>query len=166
MARRKKNRFELPKFDFPAPKRTSRERSGVNWPSVKLPRLNLPNIHLPIRQFVVLIGIVIVVLVMMNLNGRLSEFYRLSQERDRLGTVVGNLDSTRTILQTQDAAAKSDQAAEDYARKSHMIKTGDHLVVALTPAGILTPTPTSDGSVTTTPQNWEVWWALFFGKAP
>ena len=116
------------------------------------------------RQFLVVIGVGVLVLVMLNLNSRLSEYYRLSSERDTMATKVAELSGTHVALETQVAYAQSDQAAEDYARDAHMIREGEKLVVPLTPVGNPTPTPASEAEPPPPPLNWEIWWALFFAK--
>ena len=116
------------------------------------------------KQLVVVIGVGVLVLVMLNLNSRLGEYYRLSSERDTMGTKVAELSSTHVVLETQVAFAQSDQAAEEYARGAHMIREGEKLVVPLTPVGNPTPTPQATAELPEPPLNWEVWWALFFAK--
>jgi len=116
------------------------------------------------RQVLVVAAAVILVLVMMNLNSRLGEYYRLSSERDTLSAKVVELRATHQVLETQVAYSKSDQAAEDYAREAHMIREGEKLVVPLTPAGNPTPTPVAETETPRAPLNWEVWRALFLDK--
>lgn len=116
------------------------------------------------RQVLVVAAVVILVLVMMNLNSRLGEYYRLSSERDALSARVAELRVTHQVLETQLAYSQSDQAAEDYAREAHMLREGEKLVVPLTPAGNPTPTPVTVTATPRAPLNWEVWWALFFDK--
>lgn len=110
-------------------------------------------------------AILVLVLVMMNLNSRLSEYFRLDSERDKLATQVGDLYVTRAAMDTLVAYATSDQAVEDWARdEGHMAMPGDIVVIqitsaeqAQTPMVVETPTPRPV-------ENWEVWWALFFGE--
>jgi cell division protein FtsB len=116
------------------------------------------------RQVLVVAAVVILVMVMMNLNSRLGEYYRLSSERDTLSARVAELRVTHQVLETQLAYSQSDQAAEDYAREAHMLRDGEKLVVPLTPAGNPTPTPVTETATPRAPLNWEVWWALFFDK--
>ena len=109
--------------------------------------------------------IVVLILLMMNLNSRLADFFRLSSERDKMAAHVAQLQLTKMALETQVAYATSDQAVEDWARnEAHMAKPGDKVVVQITPA-FTTITP--EVVVTPAPrpvENWEVWWALFFGE--
>ncbi len=115
------------------------------------------------KQIIGIFAVVMLALFMMNLNSRLTEYFRLSGERDRLGTQVAYERATKVALDTQAAYATSDQAVEDWARdEAHMARPGDKVIIPLTPVGqtpvpevVVTPTPT-------TVENWQVWWALFF----
>ena len=159
MRRRKTARYNLPKINLPGIKLPK-----VNLPKVDLPRPNLPRIHLPMRQILLVAALLVLVLAMINLNGRLAEYSRLSSERDSLRGDVSKLQITADGLQTQLAYAKSDKAAEEFARNSHMVRDGEKLVVVLTPQANVIVTPTSQTVREKAAQNWEVWWALFFGK--
>lgn len=152
MPRRKRRTIELPAIQFPALKALLE----------RLPKVKLAEPGKMVRQALVLVAVVILALVMMNINARLGEYYRLSAERDRLKTEVVQLTSTYQALVTQMAYAQSDLAAEDFARNAHMIREGEKLVVPLTPAGNPTPTPASTPAAPAPVQNWQVWWALFF----
>jgi cell division protein FtsB len=115
------------------------------------------------KKVVGVVAIALLVLLMTSLNSRLSEYFRLSNERDKLSTSVSDLYATRLALQTMVAYATSDQAVEDWARnEAHMARPGDQVIVPIVP-GDITPVPTS-AVVETNPsvQNWQVWWALFF----
>ncbi len=135
-------------------------------PLVSWGNINVMKAFLDARKKILgLVAIMILVLVMMNLNSRLSEYFHLDKERDKLETQVSHLQVTRDALNTQVAYATSDQAIEDWARnEAHMAKPGDKVVVQVTPANQTIEAPVQ---VTTTPRpiaNWEVWWALFFGE--
>jgi cell division protein FtsB len=115
------------------------------------------------KQIIGIFAVVMLALFMMNLNSRLTEYFRLSGERDRLGTQVAYERATKVAIDTQVAYATSDQAVEDWARdEAHMARPGDKVIIPLTPVGqtpvpvvVVTPTPTAV-------ENWQVWWALFF----
>jgi hypothetical protein len=154
MTRRNRNQVDLPRIDIPVFKKVTE----------KLPKPKMEGLRIAARQLLVVAGVVALVLIMLNLNSRLSEYYRLSAERDTLSTRVAGLDSTRQVLETQLAYAQSDLAAEDYARSAHMVRQGEKLVVPLAPVGNPTPTPVSVVATVSPPLNWEVWWALFFEK--
>jgi hypothetical protein len=105
------------------------------------------------------------VMLMMNLNSRLGEYFRLSSERDKLATQVNDLRLTQLAVETLVVYATSDNAVEDWARnEAHLARPGDLVVVPVTPAD---NTPIARIEATPTPrtiENWEVWWALFFGE--
>lgn len=115
------------------------------------------------KQLVGIAAVFLLILLMMNLNSRLNEYFRLTSERDKIGTQVGSLSATKLALETRVAYATSDQAVEDWARKeAHMARPGDKVVIPITPAG---QTAVPEVQVTPTPkviENWEIWWALFF----
>ncbi|HEX2979416.1 MAG TPA: hypothetical protein VHO48_04035 [Anaerolineaceae bacterium] len=111
------------------------------------------------------VGVVVVlVLLMMDFNNRMSELLRLEDERDKVSTDVGYLESTQDHLRTQIAYATSEVAVEEWARsEGHMAREGDVAVVPVSPLGF-TPVPQITPAPTAKPvQNWEVWQALFFG---
>jgi len=135
-------------------------------PAITWGNIGLMKAFLEARRKILAVAVVILlVMVMMNLNSRLSEYFHLDQERDKLSTQVGYLEVTRAALDTRVAYATSDQAVEDWARnEAHMAKPGDIVVVQITPHN---QTPAPELVITPTPRmiaNWEVWWALFFGE--
>jgi cell division protein FtsB len=117
------------------------------------------------KRLLGIVAILVLILLMMNLNSRLSEYFRLDSERNKMSTQMAQLEMTHAVLETQVAYATSDAAVEDWARdEAHLAREGDKVVVVLTPVGdvatqqvVVTPEPRSV-------QNWEVWWALFFGR--
>ncbi len=117
------------------------------------------------KKIIGLAAVLLLVLLMMNLNSRLNEYFRLTNEKDALGTEVSFYRATKMALDTQVAYATSDQAVEDWARdEARMARPGDKVIVPLTPVSqtsqpviLVTPTPT-------TVENWQVWWALFFSR--
>jgi cell division protein FtsB len=117
------------------------------------------------KKIIGLGAIILLVLLMMNINSRVSEYFHLSSERDKLSTEVSYLTSTKMALETNVAYATSDSAVEEWARKeAHLAKPGDQVIIPVTPANQtlqpqikVTPTPSSV-------ENWQIWWALFFGN--
>jgi len=117
------------------------------------------------KKVIGLVAIILLGLLMMNINSRVSEYFHLSGERDKIGTEVAHLEMTKMALETEAAYATSDQAVEDWARKeAHLARPGDKVIIPLTPANQtlqpqVTPTPTPRKV-----ENWQVWWALFFER--
>ena len=158
MSRRRTKRYTLPKINIPGLKLPK-----VNLPKVHLPQIKLPVVNIPIRQMLGLAVVAVLVLVMINLNTRLSDYYRLSGDRDTLKGQVDRLLATKQVLETQVAYAQSDKAVEEYARNSHMVRDGEKLVVVLTPQDNPITTPEITVATPKPFQNWEIWWELLFG---
>ncbi len=117
------------------------------------------------RKIILIISAVVVFLLVMDLNTRLSELFRLTHERNLAQTQVSRLEQTMAALNAQLEYAKSDKAVEEWAyQEGHMVREGEKLIIPVAPPGatpmpILEPTPTPR-----VVQNWEIWWALFFGE--
>jgi cell division protein FtsB len=112
-----------------------------------------------------LIGMILIfVFMMMDLDSRVSQLFRLSDQRDQAATEVSKLQATEVEMQRQVEFAKSDVAVGIWARNENMGKPGDKLLKPLpgtkpTPTPEITPTPNTVTSV-----NWQIWRALFFGQ--
>lgn len=117
------------------------------------------------KRIFVVAGLVLLFFLMVDLNSRLNDLYRLTRERDSMRTEIANLTMTAVGLETQIAFATSEVAVENWAREEGvMVRPGDQLIVPIAPAGA-TPMPV----VVQPPEpvklkNWQVWWALFFGE--
>lgn len=117
------------------------------------------------KRLIGLGAIVLLILFMMNLNSRLSEYFHLTSERDKVEARVIELQATKVALDTLAAYATSDAAVVDWARgQAHQALEGDQVIIPVTPAGP-TPEPKAQPTpVPTTIENWQVWYALFFGE--
>jgi cell division protein FtsB len=111
------------------------------------------------------LGMVVLVLMVMDFNGRMAELRRLTSEKAVMGKQATQLSQTNVYLETQIAYATSDQAVDKYAREEqHMQKLGDNPVVPMAPANS-TPIPTPYPVVTPKViNNWDLWMGLFFDK--
>ncbi len=117
------------------------------------------------RRVAIFTGIFILVLVLIELNSRLEELNRLSDQRDEVRIAATQAMQTQLALQTQVAYAGSTAAVEEWARtEGHYVQEGDQPVV---PVG----QPGSEPVVVSTPMpmptplpNWQVWWELFFSE--
>ena len=124
--------------------------------------LNLP---INVRRVVVMIGILVLVFIVLEFNRRLEELNMLSRQNELVRSQATQAVQTQLALQTQVAYAGSNAAVEEWARTDgHYIKDGDLPVVPLgqpgaPPLEAATPTP-----IPTQPENWQVWWDLFFGR--
>jgi cell division protein FtsB len=122
-------------------------------------------INLKPRQIISVVIIVAIFFLMMDLNTRLSELFRLSGQLSRMQTQIVNLQATEQALRKQLNYASSDAAVEEWARgDSHMAQPGDVVIVPVSPKGF---TPTPEIVPTPTPvvyDNLDVWRALFLGE--
>ena len=112
-----------------------------------------------------LIGMILTfVILMMDLDSRVSQLFRLSDQRDQAATEVSKLQATEAEMQHQVEFSKSDVIVGIWARDENMGKPGDRLLKPLpgtkpTSTPEITPTPMASTSV-----NWQIWRALFFGQ--
>jgi hypothetical protein len=122
------------------------------------------NTPINVRRVLVMIGIIALVFIVLEFNRRLEELNMLNRQNQFIQTQATQAIQTQFALQTQVAYAGSDAAVEEWARMDgHYIQDGDLPVVPVEQPGAApieasTPTP-----VPTQPENWEVWWSLFFG---
>lgn len=107
-------------------------------------------------------GVVLFFLVM-DLNSRLNELNRLSEQRDRSTTQVAVLQETLTHLETQIYYATSESSVEEWAyEEGHMALPGDKVIIPLSPPGtteVPVIIPTAEPVQVT---NWDIWMALLF----
>jgi cell division protein FtsB len=125
----------------------------------------LQKIHLDTRRAVLIGVIILLVVLMMDFNNRLSELLNLNEQKDKVIIKVTALAITARALDTQIAYATSEAAVGEWARQEgHMAKPGDIPIVPLAPAGY-TPLPTPTQMVVATQvSNWQIWWAVIFGE--
>jgi len=118
-----------------------------------------------LKKVGLVIAIVVLFFLVMDLNTRLNELSRLTEQRDNAATVVSQLQNTLDVLDTQVAFATSEGAVEQWAYgEGHMARPGEQLVVPLSPPGT-TPIPVFIPTPTVMPvENWEVWKALILGN--
>jgi len=99
----------------------------------------------------------------LGLNSRLSEYLRLSSQKEEMTERISSLQSTQMALETQIAYADSDKAVEEWARTyERMVLPGDQVIIPLPAQDV---TPEINYLATPTPadiENWQIWWDLFF----
>ena len=116
------------------------------------------------KQIVLILVLLAVALLMMDLNNRLTELFRLSAQRDTMQTEVVQLKSTEQALQTQLAQATSVAAVEKWAyEEGHKALPGDTVIRPLPQPGYTPPAPTVIAPTPQKVENWQVWKALFLG---
>ena len=111
------------------------------------------------RQWVYIVLLLILFIMVLGLNSRLSEYFRLSSQKDEMDERIIGLKP----LETQIAYADSDKAVEEWARTyERKVLPGDQVIIPL-PLGNITP----EVNYLATPnpadlENWQIWWGLFF----
>jgi len=116
------------------------------------------------KKVALIAGAVILFFLVMDLNSRLNELSRLTEQRNDAATAVAKLEGTLQVLQTQQAYAGSQGAVEEWAyNDGHMVRPGEQLVIPISPPGT-TPEPVFVPTPTVEPvENWEIWLALILG---
>jgi len=115
------------------------------------------------RQWVYVVLLLILFIMILGLNSRLSEYLRLSSQKGEMDERIIRLKSTQIALETQIAYADSDKAVEEWARTyERKILPGDQVIIPL-PQGDITP----EVNYLATPnpvnmENWQIWRDLFF----
>jgi hypothetical protein len=116
------------------------------------------------KQIVMILVLLVVAFLMMDLNNRLTELFRLSGQRDTMQTEVVALKRTEQSLQTQLAYATSDAAVQNWAyEEGHKVLPGDNVIIPLPQPGYTPPAPTQFAPTPQKVENWQVWKALFLG---
>ena len=115
------------------------------------------------KQIAIIVLVIIFFFMLLGLNSRLSELFRLSDQQKIMQTKVASLKNTDISLNTQIAIATSDLAVEAWARdQGHMAQPGDMVIVPIQPS---LATKDLSYQATKTPnsiENWQIWWDLFF----
>ena len=116
------------------------------------------------RQLLYIFIVFILFLLMLGLNSRLSEYFRLSSQKNEMQARINNLEATSEALQTQIAYAESDKAVEEWARTYERDVLPGDIPIIPHPEQDITPElnyldETTDSNDR---QNWRIWWDLFF----
>ena len=117
------------------------------------------------KQWIFIAMIAILFFMVLGLNSRISEYFRLTGQREEMLQRIENLEATQAVLKTEIAYANSDKAVEEWARTfERMVLPGDQVIIPLPPKDftpeinyLATPAP-PDG------QNWQIWWELLFDE--
>ncbi|MCK5768124.1 MAG: hypothetical protein KAH35_07120 [Candidatus Atribacteria bacterium] len=123
----------------------------------------MPKIKWIKRQWVYVVSLFILFIMVLGLNSRLSEYFRLSSQKDEMDERIIRLESTRIALETQIAFSGSDKAVEEWARTyERKVLPGDQVIIPLPPGNI-----TQEVNYLATPipsdlENWLIWWNLLF----
>jgi cell division protein FtsB len=128
-------------------------------------KLKLPKIPIDAKKVAIIAGVVVLFFLVMDLNSRLNELSRLTDQERKAATVVNQLQATLNVLETQVAYASSEGAVEQWAyNEGHMARPGEKLIIPLSPAGTTPQAFVEPTAVPTQVPNWRVWFALISGE--
>ena len=110
------------------------------------------------------LGLVLLTLMVMDFNGRMTQLRRLEAEREIVHSSLIHLLEIKVDLERRIEFASSEQIVEEYARVDVLkLRPGDQPIIPIAQPGSL-PQPTPAPVVTTPePSNVERWGALFTG---
>ena len=115
------------------------------------------------RQWIYIVLLFILFIMVLGLNSRLSEYLRLSSQKDEMDERIIRLKSTQVALETQIAYSDSNKAVEEWARTyERKVLPGDQVII---PLSLVNVTPEVNYLATPNPvnmENWQIWWDLFF----
>ncbi len=117
------------------------------------------------RQIIAIALFLLFVLLVMDLNNRVTELFRLTSQRDAIKEEVVDLKRTEEAYVTKVAYATSDAAVGDWAYEDgHKSLPGDNMINPLAEPNYTPPAPTVVVATSVPVETWEVWRALFFGE--
>ena len=122
---------------------------------------------LPRKQMITVGLIVIIFLILLNVNSRLSMLFSKRQDVDSISTEVVALYATDVVLQTQIAAVEEDETVVDYGRENGFIQPGDVPVAIVGLEGNTDFSMEEEIEEAAPDQklsNWELWWYFFFER--
>jgi hypothetical protein len=117
------------------------------------------------KMAVLVIGLGVMAVLIIDFNSRMSEWQRLSLQRERVGAQATSLMQTQAHLETRIAHATSPAGVEEWAyQEGQWVRSGDQLVVPIEVQGSR-PEPTPTPAPTRLSfSNWMLWLTLFFDQ--
>jgi hypothetical protein len=118
-----------------------------------------------IRKVAYAIGILILIIIVVRFQQRISEMNHLEGQLKLIQTQGTSVMHTQESLLTQVAFATSDEAVKAWAYGKGRWYLPNETPIIIMPVGNTTPVPDGSGIMPTdTVENWQVWWELFFGE--
>lgn len=144
-------------------------RSGAGSTANKRP--NVPPRQISSMQIVFGAILAISLLLAINFSGRIAAGRRIEAERGELMGAIASLEAHATALHTELNFVNSDAFIEQWARRDgRMIRDDEMLVVPVPAQSTPQPAPTlavvPAAAEESSPQNWQLWWQLFFDLPP
>jgi cell division protein FtsB len=118
-----------------------------------------------LSPWLIVVLTVLGILLIGDLNSRMANARRLERESQVLATEVSALNTEQVDLATRVAGATSEAYIAEWAHgDAKLVREGEVLVVPVAPDGTQRSFQTADDVRLETPSNFQVWWALLFGK--
>lgn len=116
------------------------------------------------KPIIIIVGVVILVFLVMDLNQRLDTKNRLTRQVATLRVEGTQVMMTQDALKIAVAYSTSDAAVVEYGYSVDMNQEGETLIQVIPGATqAVTPPPPSGEPVVAQVTNWQVWLELFFG---
>ena len=114
------------------------------------------------KYALLVIGLVVLSLLVMDFNNRMTGLRRLSDKREDVAIEATDLRHTQVYLETQVAYSTSEAAVNEWAyEEGHLVREGENLVIPLEYPGF-TPKVTVIPTATPEPEsNLQIWYSLF-----
>jgi len=116
------------------------------------------------KRIMTLVGMIILLVMVMDLNARMVHMYRLRGERDKELARVEELETTEAELDLKIEYAKSDDIVAQWAREQNWMQREGDFVIALIGTGDPPPEVITEPFQSTPDlENWEAWrlWLTF-----
>ena len=125
----------------------------------------MPPFKLFQKQWVMVILLTILFFLVLGLNTRLSELFRLTNQHNEMQVRIENLESTSEALEDEIAFANSEKAVEEWAREyEKMGEEGDQMIIPLPPKEITPEVNYFPTAIPEEAEKWQIWWQLIFGE--
>lgn len=116
------------------------------------------------RKIILVIGVLILVVVIVRFQQRISEMNLLESKRNLIQTEEAHVMQTQESLIADLAYVNSDDAVKAWAYGEGRWYLPNETPIIIVPIGTPTSIPdTNEISSVKTVENWQVWWELFFG---
>lgn len=117
------------------------------------------------KRVIVTILAIVLVLLLVDFNQRMSLLTRLRGQEKMLTERYAQLESTRIALENELVYIQSDEAVERWAREeAMMIQEGDVPIILLPPANPVPTQAPSQPVIIEEIKKWQIWQELFFGE--
>ncbi len=123
-----------------------------------------PRRTLPFQRFAIVVGVIVALFILGDLNRRMEEARQMEQDARALASQVAGLEAQSVLLQTQVAGVTSEAAIEAWAHsEGKLVRDGEKLIVPMPPPGAPTPAAPTATPYPQPPSSWLVWRELLFG---